>query len=68
MAVVMFVTSLMSVAPVLAEDEVSTDCSAVASDVQSTLQKIGYHYTMAHLAANIAYDSCIENGGTPNGI
>lgn len=66
-AVVLFATSLMSVAPIISEDVESVDCSAAASGVQTKLQKKGYSHLTANDAANAAYDSCIENGGSMNG-
>ena len=67
MAVVMFAGTLMSVAPNVVEDLPSVDCSAVASDVQATMQKKGHNHLVSNDAANAAYDACIENGGTMNG-
>lgn len=60
----MFAVSLMSVAPALEENTVS--CTDVAFDTQNKMLKKGHSLEAANDAASSAYDSCVENGGSPN--
>ncbi|WP_435700001.1 hypothetical protein [Winogradskyella wichelsiae] len=65
LAVVLFTTILMSVAPEIS-DENPVSCTDVAIDTHNKMRKKGYNHLTSNDAADAAYDSCVDNGGSPN--
>lgn len=61
MGVILFGTSIMSVAP----SEISTrDCAAEAFEVQGQIEDQGLPKEFANAVANVHYEQCIEAGGS----
>ncbi|MGJ8548199.1 MAG: hypothetical protein ACSHW8_01890 [Winogradskyella wichelsiae] len=55
----------MSVAPEIS-DENPVSCTDVAIDTHNKMRKKGYNHLTSNDAADAAYDSCVDNGGSPN--